>query len=531
MYRIIVVDDSALFVKGLIANLDLASLGAGLHGAFLNAPDVIACLKKDPDIDLIISDIRMPYMTGLEMAREALAINPQIKIILISAYDDFEYAQEALRIGVFDYIQKPLRYDALSAAIQKALQRLDEERQTVKRLEEAQPALIDKFYTDLIHTHPLAAESLLKKRADYLGIAHRQGAFLCIAMVSELTEAEDQPVSVEKNILHLLAMPEDLCKHFSQDMSCYPICERDHILLILHRPGLDQGSMQELSAKICHEFAEAHTDRETRLYFGIGSAVEALWDITSSVDSALHAVNKRIIFPDQSVFHDDAGDAGDLTFISRLSETESEIERLLLQRNTIELSRVSYQLVDHCRRRFKDSLVAVSYIYVLGSVILGRLSQDSLELTDALSHLISFGSKKRMSVSTAEITDFLMNFFACIIKDLNNSQISYQEKLIAGIRTYIGEQLHDTQLRLESIAAQFHMHPSHLSRLFKKYEKINVSDYITGKRIQWAEKLLLSGIDPISVISEQVGYASPYYFSACFKKLTGKTPSEYRRNP
>ena len=75
------------------------------------------------------------------------------------------------------------------------------------------------------------------------------------------------------------------------------------------------------------------------------------------------------------------------------------------------------------------------------------------------------------------------------------------------------------------------MHPSHLSRLFKKYEKINVSDYITGKRIQWAEKLLLSGIDPISVISEQVGYASPYYFSACFKKLTGKTPSEYRRNP
>ncbi|NCB34561.1 MAG: AraC family transcriptional regulator [Clostridia bacterium] len=350
-------------------------------------------------------------------------------------------------------------------------------------------------------------------------------------MVSELTEAEDQPVSVEKNILHLLAMPEDLCKHFSQDMSCYPICERDHILLILHRPGLDQGSMQELSAKICHEFAEAHTDRETRLYFGIGSAVEALWDITSSVDSALHAVNKRIIFPDQSVFHDDAGDASDLTFISRLSETESEIERLLLQRNTIELSRVSYQLVDHCRRRFKDSLVAVSYIYVLGSVILGRLSQDSLELTDALSHLISFGSKKRMSVSTAEITDFLMNFFACIIKDLNNSQISYQEKLIAGIRTYIGEQLHDTQLRLESIAAQFHMHPSHLSRLFKKYEKINVSDYITGKRIQWAEKLLLSGIDPISVISEQVGYASPYYFSACFKKLTGKTPSEYRRNP
>ena len=177
MYRIIVVDDSALFVKGLIANLDLASLGAGLHGAFLNAPDVIACLKKDPDIDLIISDIRMPYMTGLEMAREALAINPQIKIILISAYDDFEYAQEALRIGVFDYIQKPLRYDALSAAIQKALQRLDEERQTVKRLEEAQPALIDKFYTDLIHTHPLAAESLLKKRADYLRHSAQTGRF------------------------------------------------------------------------------------------------------------------------------------------------------------------------------------------------------------------------------------------------------------------------------------------------------------------------------------------------------------------
>ncbi len=104
MYKVILADDNALSLKGLEKNLDFASLGAEAVRYFLNGMDVLKYLREHPDVDLLISDIRMPHITGLELAREALRLNKMMKIVLISAYDDFEYAQEALRIGVTDYV-------------------------------------------------------------------------------------------------------------------------------------------------------------------------------------------------------------------------------------------------------------------------------------------------------------------------------------------------------------------------------------------------------------------------------------------
>lgn len=90
MYKMILADDNALSIKGLEANLDFAALGVELAGSFLSGMDVLAYLTQHPDVDLLVSDIRMPHMTGLELAREALSRNKMIKIVLISAYDDFE---------------------------------------------------------------------------------------------------------------------------------------------------------------------------------------------------------------------------------------------------------------------------------------------------------------------------------------------------------------------------------------------------------------------------------------------------------
>lgn len=165
MYKVIMADDNALSIEGLEANLNFAALGAELVGSFLSGMDVVAYLRQHPDVDLLISDIRMPHMTGLELSREALAIAPQIKIVLISAYDDFEYAQEALRIGVTDYVQKPIQYDLLTAAMDKALRRLEEERTILRRLEEAIPEMQRKFYQDLTRAHPLLASQMLASQA------------------------------------------------------------------------------------------------------------------------------------------------------------------------------------------------------------------------------------------------------------------------------------------------------------------------------------------------------------------------------
>lgn len=527
MYKMLIADDNALSLKGLQANLDFSALDAELVGSFLSGMEVVSYLRKHPDVDLVVSDIRMPHMTGLEMAREALSLNSLTKIVLISAYDDFEYAQEALRIGVFDYVQKPIQYDELTSTLQKALRKLDDERRVLKRLEEAQPLLREKFYTDLLHSHPLLAESNLRTQAEYLGIAVHGGAFLCVVISSDFDEPDTCALGAEKAMLQTLGRVESLQHYLGERLDCRLMNEREHILAILHAPGLDGPALSQQVEGLCRAYRDGETGDRLRVCFGIGPAVNCLWEISRSMDAALSAVNRRFIFSDETVFVERAGEDGRMGFITRLSESEAEIVRLLLRRDEAELARMTRLLVESCQPAMSDGMMGVSFLYVLASGILERL--DGFNMSKPSRLLLAFGAKARHALGSREILSFLMSFFGLIMEELSESQQSHQQKLIDGVKSYIEANLHDPQLRLEAIAAHAHLNPSHLSRIFKKTENVNVSDYITQKRIRRAERLLLTTDESVSVVSDQVGYSSPYYFSACFKKLAGVTPSEYRK--
>ena len=179
--------------------------------------------------------------------------------------------------------------------------------------------------------------------------------------------------------------------------------------------------------------------------------------------------------------------------------------------------------------QLKEPSLIVPYLVVLVSGVLGQVRQDGVDLSEAESVITSFSTRSRHPVSIRDIQEMLNQFFRHTMAALALSQQSYQYKLLGKAKEYIGNNLSDSQLRLENIASEVHVTPSHLSRIFKRSEGINVSDYITQKRIERATRLLRSTSEPISFVSDQVGYASPYYFSACFKKITGLTPSEYRR--
>ena len=108
MYKVILVDDNPLSIEGIRKNIDWASLESAVIYVCYNGKTAIDTLKKDP-VDLIISDIKMPDLDGISMSQQAIALNPFVKVLLISAYDKFEYAQSAIKLGVFDYIEKHLK--------------------------------------------------------------------------------------------------------------------------------------------------------------------------------------------------------------------------------------------------------------------------------------------------------------------------------------------------------------------------------------------------------------------------------------
>jgi two-component system response regulator YesN len=530
MYKVIIADDNALSIKGLEVNLDFGSINAQLVGSFLSGMDVLAYLDAHPDVDLVVSDIRMPHMTGLDLAREVLSRNKMIKIVLISAYDDFEYAQEALRIGVTDYVQKPIDYDELARTMQRALAKLEEERTVLRRLEAAQPELRKNFYLELTRLHPILDLRTAAREAQYLGIATQGGSFLCVAIAGEKSEDNIAASGTEAMLLNQFMQSDALSAWFGAKMDCHLISDWDGQLAILHDAHLNGPAMIQKVRALCEGFAITHKSLDAGLYFGIGTAQDSLWEISLSLDAARRAVNRRFICPDQQVFVESGDTSGMLPFLMRIAEVQGEIAQLLLRRDTAALDRMVMQLTQNVIAKLKDQNLIVPYVIVLVSGVLRQVSQEGVDFSDAQRTVSEFGTRGRIPVSALDIEDMLRGFFRQTADALDRSLQSYQQKLLGKVKLYIESHLPDSQLRLENIAQQVHVTPSHLSRIFKRSEGINVSDYITQKRIERAASLLLGTSESISYVSEQVGYASPYYFSACFKKVTGMTPSDYRKS-
>ena len=169
MRKVIIVDDNHLSVEGIYKNINWDLLNSQVIYMYYYSQSVIDAVKST-DVDLIISDIEMPKISGLEMSNQILKINPNIKIILISAFDKFEYAKQAIRVGVYDYIEKPIDYEYLNVIINNAFNQLDKEEHNLKILNESRPLMINKFFSELIHLNSEDSKYNLFKYPDYLNL-------------------------------------------------------------------------------------------------------------------------------------------------------------------------------------------------------------------------------------------------------------------------------------------------------------------------------------------------------------------------
>lgn len=144
MKKVMIVDDNYLSAEGIEKNIDWESLNAEIIYICYNGSSALQAMRENP-VDLIISDIEMPDLDGISMSREALKINPCVKIILISAFDKFEYARRALLLGALDYIEKPLDYNYLIQKVKKAFSLMEREERNRQLLKQSSPLWSKNF--------------------------------------------------------------------------------------------------------------------------------------------------------------------------------------------------------------------------------------------------------------------------------------------------------------------------------------------------------------------------------------------------
>ena len=302
----------------------------------------------------------------------------------------------------------------------------------------------------------------------------------------------------------------------------------DEIVLLLGHNYSNSKYFYSTSYGLLTELIQMYKHHLFEVNIGIGSIVKYLWSLSSSYSNALKSLEYRFFFPQKDIFT--ISDTVDKDYAVELYEVtgNEELIQLLCKNDLDGVKKWILSFSEELTQSYKNKQFIFLRVYQLLGHLLKFLCDMGLNINDMEKDIIKTYQKLDAFSTSTEIFQWLFRLCQTISDEMNLSTKSHQEHVCAATLEYIQQHYQDNTLCLNEIAENVHISPAHLSALFKKQRQQNISDVIADIRIEAACSLLKNTSLPLKEISAKVGYSNQYYFSSCFKKKTGKTPSSYR---
>lgn len=525
-YKVFLVEDEIVAREGIRDNVDWQAAGFEFCG---EAPDGEIALplinKTQPDV--IITDIKMPFMDGLQLCKIVRQQMPWVKIIILSGHDEFDYAQSAIKLGVTEYLLKPIGTAEIQGALQAVGVLLNQESAERKTLKELQSQIKDaltlqreKMLLQLVVGGVSSTAVIEQCRQIGLEIMaqHYLVVLLKIQLPDEQTPADFASIhEIPHRVAHLVSDRADV--FFAQKSV-------EELVLILCGEEAEQLKQDGLwLAEWVREEITAVTGH--RVWIGVGDVQQRLTDIFLSFAEAVTAVAKT------AVRRKPAAPNGQSSYLTEMLKREqSAIEQYLKSGLLSEfdaffadhlypLSEAALQspLIKHYL--FVDLiLTAAQFVTALG----GEAKQVIPAMTDIEGFLARINSVSQMQEAARTIFSAALTF--------RNNQAQYEKtKLIFQAKDFIDTHFADPNLLLNDVAAIVNLSPSHFSVVFGRETGESFKDYLTRVRIERAKELLRTTNMKCAEVAYQSGYSDPHYFSYVFRKNTGLPPQQFRQLP
>ncbi len=515
--KIMLADDEVIIRTGLAKVIKWRELGLELLEPAASAEEVMARLPVEKP-DILLTDIRMNGMTGLELAAEVNKAYPQMEIIILSGYDDFSYAQQAIRNGISDYLLKTSRPEEIIKAVLKAKQRVEERNELHS---------LDRRKQKQEHHRQLEQWITIEGRAASLDVPPDS--------LLQLDDVEGQGRIQEHYRWQVLILtaggwgdsrPEGALLTFAIDnairdlMQCVSFIQQEQVIAVVrsHASGFDEQIQRSVYEKI-----EQLLKCEITAVAGI--PVEDIGELYTSYATAKEAFGyRRLMNQKQWAYADIANRNGGKTVCT--SEEEKELSSILLDDDPMVLKSWVHRYVEELLT--DPDVTPQSLQAAVQSVVITAHRW--------LDRVLSAIGKERTSDEKPEPFDSEPGRLPLegLFQHLYNIMKLYHHKLAEGGNThiqkaitYIEEQI-GNDLGLQQVAQHVHLHPNHVSDLFKKETGMKFVDYVTKKKMQRAMDILSQSPMKISEVAAMVGYEDVKYFGQMFKKHTGKTPSQFR---
>lgn len=530
MYKILIADDERIVLDGIkftiedyFGDMEIVAMASSGREA------IELAMTSSPDI--ILMDIKMPGINGIEAIEAIKKRYNDTKFIIISAYEQFEYAKQAVELGVSHYILKPVSEEKLTNVLKKVRDEIDEERlirlqemKNKEKLEKVIPALEHGFVYAMYMNADYRQE--LFKYQELFDL-HESKAFVMVLEFGEsiLKEENNNKIGLGIKGQSLYPKLQSAIKYKCRSIVGPMMINR--LTVVVHSNPKDQEYEARLSAiQLADSLKESlESIVESQIYIGIGSCYP-FDKIKNSLEESLFALNQ---LSSESVLHvnDIQGGSHDKDEYSYVDIKEDETSIIAYMENGQEsmLEQAIKAFFLKVEKKFGQSMPDMRNIATELMVMVLSSSYRNNMRDDIVGYSTYLHEIKELK-SVISIQSWCVRKIMKVSKLIQSLRHQHISTIVLEAKTYI-DQHYEEEVGLNDISKMVSVSPQYFSKIFKEEIGVTFVEYIRMKRVEVAKGMLRSGQYSVKEICYKIGYNDPNYFSRLFKKLVGVSPSEY----
>lgn len=517
MYKVIIVDDEPIIRRGLCSMVKWEDYNCCVCASAADGEEAEQLiLEHRPDI--IFTDIKMQKMDGLQMVRAVRDAVPDCKIIVITGYREFDYAKEAISMGVFEFLLKPMEIEKILEVLSRAVEKLDQERQLKQKVAQYQAeldlsrsAFLERTLYEILYGI-LEGKDNIAKRLSICEVEDQP----CVLVIAE-SDAEDGGLLE----LYRYDLPKRIGAMQKQEIPAVVSLDRWHIALLYR-------TEKEQYAKICDSVAslQEYLQQELNLTVdvgisSVGDGLSELPRLRKECENAL--AQKQYIGSGALIRAEDA-------------------EMFFAYQDFVALDQLRESLLEALSEAKEEEMEAAAA--AIGQYIQSRKMEMSGNLRDYYWSILSALRKIAVSLQNdgfsvdlhtmvyhcreiSKLQKYLEDESHKTLKLIQEYHYNNAGVRIQAIKKYISEN-YSKNITLTDVGEVLYSSPYYISRIFKQETGMNLIDYINEVRITQAKELLKDPHYKVYEVAEMVGVPDSHYFSRLFKKMTGLSPKEYR---
>ncbi|MBE9913150.1 response regulator [Paenibacillus donghaensis] len=518
MYKTLIVDDEILDLEGMRTFIPWNELGMEVVGAVNNGFEAMNVMEREK-IDVLVTDVHMPSMTGLELVKKAKELYGRIKVIFVSGYQDFNYVKQALSLNAYSYVLKPMDDMELIEALKKVVKELDLEKQR-ERTEQAYRQIAKNEYLLLLLEGIISEETASILLENY-GLKHVNWPIRAAAL-----EIDDWAWKLDPLPEHL---KQDWINRFYESAQTVFKAEGiEHIcrtskqrIFLLIENGMNEQNLESVIQRL-------HELHPFSVTVGLGCKADHLLKLRESYSEALTALEYKLIVGKGKVI--------DHSRLEFEGETETQTTELPLE--PLVNAVLHYDLVkisDEVDQLFtvaagmRSKVQIQFFVLDIWMRLEGQLKSISDNMFQALQHDGLSKPDIMLQYETLDdIRSWLRYRLFSAAEIIQNKKQKKSAKIVEEMIRYVKQQIHDN-ITLKEVADHLSFSPNYLGMLFKEVTGTNFSEYVIQMRMEKAGELLKDPRIKIYEVADRVGYRYMPYFSRQFKEVFGMTPGEFRR--